>query len=74
VASTPCCAWPDSAARAGAHRRALLRRSWSTICAGPGFFTTVAGHRHLGSQFILLADDLVAGSALWALATVLWLG
>ncbi len=41
---------------------------------GPGFFTTVAATCILGSQFILLGADLTTGSALWALATLLWVG
>lgn len=40
---------------------------------GPGFFTTVAGTSVLGSQFILLASDYRAGTALWILAIVLWI-
>jgi len=41
---------------------------------GPGFFTTVAGTSVLGSQCLLLAGDLRAGIALWAVAIVLWVG
>ncbi len=40
---------------------------------GPGFFTTVAGTSVLGSQFILLAADYRAGTALWAVAILLWI-
>jgi tellurite resistance protein TehA-like permease len=41
---------------------------------GPGFFTTVAGTSVLGSQFVVLAGDYRAGTALWAVAIVLWVG
>lgn len=41
---------------------------------GPGFFTTVAATAILGGQFILLGADLFTGTALWALATLLWVG
>ncbi len=40
---------------------------------GPGFFTTVAATGILGSQFILLAADYTTGTALWGLATLLWI-
>ena len=39
---------------------------------GPGFFTTVAGTGVLGSQFVLLAADFGAATALWGVAIVLW--
>jgi tellurite resistance protein TehA-like permease len=39
---------------------------------GPGFFTTVAGTSVLGSQFVLLAADYRAGTALWIVAITLW--
>jgi tellurite resistance protein TehA-like permease len=38
----------------------------------PGFFTTVAGTAVLGGQFVLLAADYRAATALWTLALVLW--
>lgn len=38
-----------------------------------GFFTTVAGTAVLGSQFVLLAADYRAATALWTLAIVLWI-
>jgi tellurite resistance protein TehA-like permease len=41
---------------------------------GPGFFTIVAGTSVLGSQFVLLAADYRAGTALWVLAIMLWIG
>jgi tellurite resistance protein TehA-like permease len=41
---------------------------------GPGFFTTVAGTSVLGSQCVLLAGEVRAGIALWAVAIVLWVG
>ena len=40
---------------------------------GPGFFTIVAGTSVLGSQFVLLAADYRAGTALWAAAITLWI-
>ena len=40
---------------------------------GPGFFTMVAGSSILGSQFLLLADNVYGALALWCLAIVLWL-
>ena len=40
---------------------------------GPGYFTTVAATGILGSQFILLAADYAIGTALWGLATLLWI-
>lgn len=40
---------------------------------GPGFFTTVAATGILGSQFILLAANYAVGTALWGLATLLWI-
>jgi len=40
---------------------------------GPGFFTTVAATSVLGSQFILLAADYRAGTALWVVAITLWI-
>ena len=40
---------------------------------GPGFFTTVAATGILGSQFILLGANYTIGTALWALATLLWI-
>jgi tellurite resistance protein TehA-like permease len=41
---------------------------------GPGFFTIVAGTSVLGSQFVLLAADYRAGTALWVVAIMLWIG
>jgi tellurite resistance protein TehA-like permease len=41
---------------------------------GPGFFTTVAGTSVLGSQFVLLAADYRAGTVLWVVAILLWIG
>jgi len=40
---------------------------------GPGFFTCVAATGVLGSQFVLMADDLRFGLALWAGAIALWI-
>lgn len=38
----------------------------------PGYFTTVAATGVLASQFMVLHEDVVAGTALWLLAAVLW--
>ncbi|CDQ09902.1 C4-dicarboxylate transporter/malic acid transport protein [Acidithiobacillus ferrivorans] len=40
---------------------------------GAGFFSVVAGSAILGDQFILLANDEMAGMLLWGLAMALWL-
>ncbi len=39
---------------------------------GPGFFTVVAATSILGSQFLLLADNVRGGIILWFVAIVLW--
>lgn len=39
---------------------------------GPGFFTTVAATAILGSQYIVLANDMRMGVALCVVAAVLW--
>jgi tellurite resistance protein TehA-like permease len=41
---------------------------------GPGFFTSVAATSILGSQFLSLAADNRAATALWIVAVVLWVG
>jgi tellurite resistance protein TehA-like permease len=41
---------------------------------GPGFFTTVAATSVLGSQSVLISGDYGAGTALWIVAIVLWVG
>jgi tellurite resistance protein TehA-like permease len=40
---------------------------------GPGFLTFVAGSCVLGSQFIVIADEIRIAFILWALATILWI-
>ncbi len=40
----------------------------------PGFFTLVAGTCVLGSQFVLLDQDMLTGGVLWGVGLVLWLG
>lgn len=40
----------------------------------PGFFTFVAATNILGSQCVLLAENMTAGFALWLLSLVLWVG
>ena len=42
--------------------------------SAPGYFTTVAGTGILASQFLVLRENIPAGSALWLLAIVLWVG
>ncbi|RUW74517.1 tellurite resistance/C4-dicarboxylate transporter family protein [Mesorhizobium sp. M4B.F.Ca.ET.049.02.1.2] len=39
---------------------------------GPGYFTTVAGTGILASQFMVLHENIVVGTALWMLAILLW--
>jgi tellurite resistance protein TehA-like permease len=41
---------------------------------GPGFFTMVAASSILGSEFVILGQNLMAGFVLWGIAVVLWLG
>jgi len=41
---------------------------------GPGFFTMVAASSILGSEFLILAQSLIAGFLLWIIALILWLG
>ncbi|HET6195502.1 MAG TPA: tellurite resistance/C4-dicarboxylate transporter family protein, partial [Acetobacteraceae bacterium] len=40
---------------------------------GPGNLTLVAGSCVLGSQFVLIARDVVIADALWAVSVVLWI-
>ncbi|AZO23590.1 C4-dicarboxylate ABC transporter [Mesorhizobium sp. M1E.F.Ca.ET.045.02.1.1] len=39
---------------------------------GPGYFTTVAGTGIVASQFMVLRENIVVGTALWMLAILLW--
>jgi tellurite resistance protein TehA-like permease len=41
---------------------------------GPGFFTAVAATSVVGSQFVVLAGNHRAGTTLWVVAIILWLG
>lgn len=41
---------------------------------GPGFFTMVAASSILGSEFLILAHNMVVGFALWVIAVILWFG
>lgn len=41
---------------------------------GPGFFTMVAASSILGSEFLLLAHNMVIGFVLWVIAVILWFG
>jgi len=40
---------------------------------GPGYFTAVAGTGVLASQFMMIGENVAAGTALWGLACLLWL-
>lgn len=40
---------------------------------GPGYFTAVAGTGILASQFMVLHENVVAGTGLWLFALVLWI-
>jgi tellurite resistance protein TehA-like permease len=40
---------------------------------GPGYFTMVAGTGILASQFLVLGENIAAGTALWLMAVLLWL-
>jgi tellurite resistance protein TehA-like permease len=40
---------------------------------GPGFFTVVAGTCVLGSQSVVVAEDLTTATLLWLLGVLLWL-
>jgi tellurite resistance protein TehA-like permease len=44
-----------------------------THLTGPGYFTIVAGTGILASQFLVLHENVVAGTALWLLAVLLWI-
>ncbi len=39
---------------------------------GPGFFTIIAGSCVLGSQFVVLEENLTIGVLLWLLGSLLW--
>lgn len=39
----------------------------------PGFFTMIAGTCVLGSQFVLLAGDMLIAGILWGVGTILWI-
>ncbi len=41
---------------------------------GPGFFTVVAASGVLGSQLVLMADDIAMAKLLWMVGVVLWAG
>ena len=64
--------WLLNLARLFWHRRAFFRDMVDHL-RGPGFFTVVAATSVLGSEFLLLADSLRGGLALWAIAVTLWL-
>jgi tellurite resistance protein TehA-like permease len=65
--------WCLSLARAALHPRRFFGDMVDHM-RGPGFFTAVAGTSVLGSQCMLLAGEVRAGIALWAVAIVLWFG
>lgn len=65
--------WALNLARLAWHRQAFVRDMVDHL-RGPGFFTAVAATGVLGSQFVLLADSVRGGVALWWVALALWLG
>jgi tellurite resistance protein TehA-like permease len=56
------------------HHRARFFADMIDHLRGPGFFTIVAASSILGSEFVLLAQSMVAGFALWGIALILWIG
>src|SRR5688572_10816649 len=64
--------WLLNLARLLLHRRAFFRDMMDHL-RGPGFFTAVAATSVLGSQFVMLADSVRGGLALWCVAVALWL-
>ena len=64
--------WVLNVARLAWHREAFVRDMVDHL-RGPGFFTAVAATGVLGSQFVLLADSVRGGVALWWVAAALWL-
>jgi tellurite resistance protein TehA-like permease len=56
------------------HHRARFFADMIDHLSGPGFFTIVAASSILGSEFVLLAQSMVAGFALWGIALILWIG
>lgn len=65
--------WVLTALRAIVHPRRFFGDMIDHL-RGPGFFTTVAGTGVLGSQYVLLAADYRAGTILWVVSIVLWVG
>ncbi len=53
--------------------RSRLIADLTSHARGAGFLTIVAATSILGSQFVLLRNDLAAGSLFWLLAFILWL-
>jgi tellurite resistance protein TehA-like permease len=64
--------WLLNLARIYWHRREFFRDMVDHL-RGPGFFTVVAATSVLGSQFVVLADSVRGGVALWGAAVALWL-
>ncbi len=64
--------WLLNLARLYWHRREFFRDLVDHL-RGPGFFTVVAATSVLGSQFVVLADSVRGGVALWGAAVALWL-
>ena len=62
-----------TAFRVASYTRAVFEEL-TTHERGPVFFTTVAASGVLGSQFVLIAGNILAAIILWALAIILWLG
>jgi tellurite resistance protein TehA-like permease len=65
--------WWLTVLRISRHRRRFFLDMIDHL-RGPGFFTMVAASSILGSEFLILAHNLVAGFALWIIAIILWLG
>jgi len=63
--------WILLLARLGLHFRQVLA-DLTDHGRGPGFFTLVAGTCVLGSQFVLLAGNMLIARVLWGLGFVLW--
>ena len=68
-----CVLWILTALRVIKHTRAVVADLTSHV-RGPGFLTSVAASCILGSQFILIADNMVAAIGLWMVAIILWFG
>ena len=68
-----CVLWILTALRIVKHTRVVLEDLTSHL-RGPSSFTTVAASCILGSQFIVIAGNVLAAIILWVLSIVLWVG